>query len=246
LPDPLYPMYARNRAFCSIIRGAGGRVLFSGAGPDHYLAGNLYFFADWLAQGRIVEAAREMWRWSLVGKKPFWKYAFDNAIAPLLPTTTRRWIAPRWASVYDWIRPNFAREFGLAERTAWNLALAAPQGHKFAGQIESDIPHLAVCVERGEFEKGIEMRFPYLYRPLLEFCLRLPRELRIQSATKKWIMRETMEGVLPEVVRSRRDKGAISGRTRWALTREGLTIATILKKSILAELGCIDIARVRV
>jgi asparagine synthase (glutamine-hydrolysing) len=245
LPDPLYPMYARNRALCSIVRNAGGRVLFSGVGPDHFVAGNLYFFADWLARGKVLETIRELWRWSVLGKKPFWKYAVDNAIAPLLPSTFRRLAAPRWAQVHDWIAPSFARQLGLNERTAWGRALAAPLGYKFAGQIESDIPHLAVCIDRGEFENGIEMRCPYLYRPFVEFCLRLPRELRIESATKKWVMREAMKGVLPEFIRARRDKGAISGRTRWALSREGSTVATMLKSSVLAELGCIDIAKVR-
>src|SRR5262249_30842643 len=134
---------------------------------------------------------------------------------------------------------------GLNDRTAWGRALSSPLGHKFAGQIESDIPHLAVCIDRGEFENGIEMRFPYLYRPLVEFCLRLPRELRIQSATKKWIMRESLKGVLPEVIRTRRDKGAISGRTRWALGREATTINRMLERSILAELGCVDVPRIR-
>jgi asparagine synthase (glutamine-hydrolysing) len=246
LPDPLYPMYARNRAFCSIIRRAGGRVLFSGVGPDHFVAGNLYFFADWLARGRVLETIRELWRWSVLGKKPFWQYAVDNAIAPLLPSSLRRLAAPRWAQVYDWITPAFARGLGLNARTAWTRALnEAPFGHKFAGQIAADIDHLVVCIDRGEFEKGIEMRCPYLYRPLVEFCLRLPRELRIESATKKWVMRESMRGVLPETIRIRRDKGAISGRTRWTLSREGTTIAKMLKSSILAELGCIDLAKVR-
>jgi asparagine synthase (glutamine-hydrolysing) len=246
LPDPLYPMYARNRAFCSIIRRNGGRVLFSGVGPDHYVAGNLYFFADWLARGRVLETIRELWRWSVLGKKPFWNYALDNAIAPLLPSTLRRFAAPRWAQVYDWISPSFARHRGLNDRTAWNRALSeAPIGRKFAGQVPADIDHLVVCVDRGEFENGIEMRCPFLYRPLVEFCLRLPREFRIESATKKWVMREAMRGVLPEAVRTRRDKGAISGRTRWSLSREGTTIGHILKSSILAELDCIDLAKVR-
>jgi asparagine synthase (glutamine-hydrolysing) len=239
-------MYARNRALCSIVRNAGGRVLFSGVGPDHFVAGNLYFFADWLARGKILETIRELWRWSVLGKKPFWKYAVDNAIAPLLPSRVRQLAAPRWAQVYDWIAPGFAHRLGLNDRTAWGRALnEAPLGHKFEGQGVADIDHLVVCIDRGEFERGIEMRCPFLYRPFVEFCLRLPRELRIESATKKWLMREAMKGVLPEGVRTRRDKGAISGRTRWALSREGSIIATMLKSSILADLGCMDIAKAR-
>jgi asparagine synthase (glutamine-hydrolysing) len=245
LPDPLYPMYARNRAFCSIVRQAGGKVMFSGVGPDHYLSGNLHFFADWLAQGRVLTTARELLRWSMQAKKPFWKYAFDNAITPLLPSRLRRFAAPRWSRVYDWIAPAFARRLNLSERTAWDRALDVPLGRKFAGQVEAHIPHLTVCIDRGEFERGLEMRYPYLYRPLVEFGLRLPRALRIESGTKKWIMRESLQGVVPDVIRLRRDKGAISGRTRWSLSREGPTISRILRSSILAELGCIELGRVR-
>ncbi len=245
VPDSLYPFYARNRRLCEIVKSAGGRVLLSGVGPDHYLAGNRYFFADWLAQGRVLTAAREMWRWSNLAKTGFLRFALDNAIMPLAPASLRRLGAPRWAQVYDWIAPDFARRLGLNERTTWGRALDAPAGRKYAGQVEVDMTHLPVCIDRGAFEDGIEMRYPYLYRPLVEYCLQLPRELRTQPFARKWVMREAAKGIVPEIVRVRRTKGAISGRTRWSLRRESAVVDSLLCDSILAELGCIDPVKLR-
>jgi asparagine synthase (glutamine-hydrolysing) len=244
-PDPLYPFYARNRALCALVKSAGGRVLWSGLGPDHFLAGNLYFFADWLAQGRLVTATRELLRWSILGKKPFWRFTFENAIAPLLPSTLRRLSAPRWGQVYDWITPDFARRLDLHARTNWTRSLNVPAGRKYAGSIESDMLHLTSCFERGVWDDGIEMRYPYLYRPLVEFSLRLPRELRTQPFARKWVMREALKGILPEKVRARRGKGAISGRTRWSLNRETMKVDELIDAPFLADLGCVETGSLR-
>ncbi|HVG45750.1 MAG TPA: asparagine synthase-related protein, partial [Longimicrobium sp.] len=57
-PRSHYPFWARDRAMVGAVRGAGGRVLLSGQGPDHYLAGNLGFVTDLLAAGRVRTALR--------------------------------------------------------------------------------------------------------------------------------------------------------------------------------------------
>jgi asparagine synthase (glutamine-hydrolysing) len=239
-PDPIYPFWARNRACAAAVKSVGGSVLWSGLGPDHFLAGNLYFFADWVAKGQVLTAARELWRWSGIGKKPFLSFAVENALTPLLPTGVRRLATPRWARVYDWITPAFSRRFDLPQRTHWGRSLTVPAGRKYAGGIENDMTHIPACMERGVFEDGLEMRYPFLYRPLVEFSLRLPRELRTQPGARKWVMREAMRGTLPEKIRTRRGKGAISGRTRWSLHREAATIEDLLREPILADLGCIE------
>jgi asparagine synthase (glutamine-hydrolysing) len=89
------------------------------------------------------------------------------------------------------------------------------------------------------------MRYPYLYRPLVEYCLRLPREMRTQPFARKWVMREAMKDTVTEIVRVRRTKGAISGRTRWSLRRESKTVATLTRDSLLVDLGCVDASRLR-
>ena len=244
-PDGLYPFYARNRRMRDVVRTNGGTVLLSGLGPDHYLAGNILFIADWVAAGQLPRAARELYRWAMASKSPFWKFAYDWTVLPLVPVSVRRRLAPRASRPPAWIQPAFARRFDLTARSAWYRGLDAPRGAQYAGQIAFVMDHVPACVDRGLFEDGIEMRFPFLYRPLVEFSLRLPRELRTRPTGRKWIMREALRGVLPESVRTRRGKGGISRRVRWSLGRERGLIDELLRDPMLAQLGVVDPAALR-
>jgi hypothetical protein len=54
-----------------------------------------------------------------------------------------------------------------------------------------------------------------------------------------------MRGILPERIRTRHTKGAIDGRLEWSLARERHRIGELLDRSVLAELGCVDVMKVR-
>ncbi|HWZ59325.1 MAG TPA: asparagine synthase-related protein, partial [Gemmatimonadaceae bacterium] len=244
-PHTLYGFYARNRRLCDVVRGAGGRVLLSGAGPDHYLAGNLFFFADLVARGQLRTAVRELSHWATVGKQSFWRFAGTNAVRPLLPFQVRRALEPEAARVPSWVAPAFARRCELRKRTAWSRGSAGRKGQLYASYIAFVMGHIPSCMERGEFAEGIEMRYPFLDRRLVEFSLRLPRAFRTQPYARKWIQREALRGVLPESVRTRRSKAGIVGRTRWSLQREHAVVADLLRDPIVVDLGYVDHARLR-
>ncbi|MEM4235418.1 MAG: asparagine synthase (glutamine-hydrolyzing), partial [Candidatus Methanomethylicaceae archaeon] len=53
---------------------------------------------------------------------------------------------------------------------------------------------------------SIESRVPFLYHPLAEFLFRQPMSARIKDGWTKYILRESMKGILPEEVRTRRSK----------------------------------------
>jgi asparagine synthase (glutamine-hydrolysing) len=239
-PHTLYGFYARNRLLCDAVRSAGGNVLLSGTGPDHYLAGNLFFFADLVARGQWGVAASELARWAVLANRPFWRFAAEHAVIPLLPLSVRRALGLAAARTPVWFTPSFARRWSLDDRTAWRRSSTAPRGRLYGGYIAFALGHIPPSIDRGEFEDGIEMRYPFLDRRLVEFSLQLPRALRTQPHARKWIQREAMRGVLPETVRTRRSKGGISGRTRWSLDREHAVVADLLRDPIVTQLGYVD------
>ena len=79
----------------------------------------------------------------------------------------------------------------------------------------------------------------------VEFALRLPPELCARPHARKWILREAMRGILPEVVRTRVGKGGPNGRLAWALTGQRSLLAPLLCEPILADIGVIDASRLR-
>ncbi|KWT87095.1 asparagine synthase (glutamine-hydrolyzing) [Candidatus Magnetominusculus xianensis] len=73
--------------------------------------------------------------------------------------------------------------------------------------------------DRNTMSQSIESRSPFLDYRLIEFCFSLPGRLKIRNGLGKWILREAMKGVLPEDVRTRKDKsGFIAPADKWFRT----------------------------
>ena len=237
-PRAHYPFWARDRAMVALVRRAGGRVLLSGQGPDHYLAGNLGFVTDLLAAGRVRTALRELVRFSVAARQSFWTGLGRHAVHPFLPT----WLKVRRARPHEqlpeWLDPAFVRRLEIPRRLPMVRQLAAPRGGSFfAHQVAAELDGLAGMLERGPFQDGIEMRYPFLHRPLVEHALRLPPSLRIRPGGGKHVLREAMRGILPEEVRTRRGKGGIDARLLWALHRERPRLDALLRDPEIARRG---------
>jgi asparagine synthase (glutamine-hydrolysing) len=244
-PVPLYPFWAQTRRMSDVVRRGGGRVLLSGDGSDFYLAGNPYFFADLVARGRLADACRGMAHWSAVGRTSFWRFAFDNACVPLLPSSLRRGLARDRVRAPDWLRDDFVKRWNIGMRVGAAEALDSRRGHKYAGVIAFAVAALQRGVDHEVIDDDLEVRYPFLYRPLVEHSLRLPPPLRTQPLARKWVLRESMRGVLPERVRERTGKGTIGARIPWSFVRERARITELLDDPILGDLGCIDVRRAR-
>lgn len=242
-PHPLYPFHARDQRMCSTVLSNGGRVLLSGLGSDHYLFGNLSYIPDLLAAGRIFAAARELAHWSLAERQSFWLMARRHALAPLVRTAIRRRSSaalpalPRWLGSDAGVRGQFER--------LYNFMMHPPRGRMFEHFVSYELRGLTPWIHRDGFEDGMEVRYPFLSRPLVEFSLRLPIALRARPFARKWVLREAMRGLLPEQIRTRQSKGSIDARIMWSLQREQAALQKLFEDSVLGELGLIDVHALR-
>ena len=67
---------------------------------------------------------------------------------------------------------------------------------------------------------SIESRLPFLDYRLVEFVFRLPVRYKFDGAQSKGILKQAMAGVIPERIRSRRDKvGFVTPTSRWLRRR---------------------------
>jgi asparagine synthase (glutamine-hydrolysing) len=238
-PRVHYPYFARDRLECDLVRAQGGRVLLSGMGSDHYLCGNRLYIAGMIARGRLTRSIAEIAQWTIAEKRSFWRGSFQDGLLPFAPAAVQRSCAPAWDRIPPWIEPDFARRTGMRERLQVSRTLGARPAQRFGLSIALAMEELTRWLPRGPFERGIELRYPFLYRPLVEFALRLSPEARIRPLASKWILRQAMRGVLPEVIRARPGKGSIDARILWSLTKERGRLREILSNSHLASLGIV-------
>jgi asparagine synthase (glutamine-hydrolysing) len=71
---------------------------------------------------------------------------------------------------------------------------------------QTSIPALLHYEDRSSMAFGLEARVPFLDYRLVEFALGLPGEMKIKGATTKYVARQAFQNILPEAVRTRRDK----------------------------------------
>ena len=244
-PSPEYLMYARDRRMLRAVRAGGGRVLLTGFGSDQYLLGNMFFFADRVAHGDVWASAREMLRRATIGRVSFWRLAYENAILPLLPASIQRWVIEGWA-LPAWIPPALAKRRGLRHTDEARYYAARP-GSKYKGLVMEEMRSLPPSLRRHEIlEAELDVRHPFLHRALVEFGLRLPPEMCVQPQARKWVLREAMRGILPEIVRARVGKGANAGAILQSLIQERRRIEPLLVDPLLGQFGCIDPHELRI
>jgi asparagine synthase (glutamine-hydrolysing) len=91
------------------------------------------------------------------------------------------------------------------------------------------IPLVLELLDRVAVRHGIEYRFPFCDRELVEFCLAIPTDLQLRAGYSRWILRKAMSRRLPEKICWRDGKTDLSDVYEHGLQRfdasvlEGLT-----------------------
>ena len=62
------------------------------------------------------------------------------------------------------------------------------------------------CLNRFGGAHGVDIRFPFWDKRLIEFCVRVPVDQKIRSGFSRLIMRNAMKDILPEKIRQRGGK----------------------------------------
>jgi asparagine synthase (glutamine-hydrolysing) len=239
-PSESLIFHPRERRLCNHIARAGGRVLLAGFGSDELFTGTAIFFADWVARGRIWKALTEIARWSALGRGSFWELAWGNAVVPLIPRGLRGAKSTDQGRLLPWIADEADRRFALRHRTFAVSGTNGGFGCQYRREMLTRLRGVGTGLQPGSIGDRLDVRYPFLARPIVEFALRLPPELCARPHARKWVLREAMRGVLPEVIRMRVGKGGVTDLVVRSLTAQSDLLRPLIAEPILAELGIVD------
>jgi asparagine synthetase B (glutamine-hydrolysing) len=237
--------YPRDSRLLAIVKASGGRVLLTGWGGDEMFASNMFFYADQLAKGQFWSAVQEMACRAATGRVSVWELAYKNAVLPLLPPAAQRWLVNDGFPVQPWLERAALRRYGLTTGTPTASEYAGRWGSKHHDAIVTRLGTLENLTNQSPLNDSLQVRHPMLYRPLVEFAVRLPPALRARPYAHRWVLREAMRGILPEKTRTRIGKQATGATLAWSMASQRGTLAPLLNVPILAELGVVDPARFR-
>lgn len=244
-PHVMYPFYARDRRGAAAVRERGGQVLLCGMGADHYMHLVPVFATDALATGHLGEAIGCLWDWAVSSRQSFWRYLERYAMRPFVPQF-RKARARRFRRQLPWLNEGFVQAYGILERDPSARHMKVAPGHHLEAHIAYQLAALPTSGLAREISgAGLDVRYPFLYRPLVEFALSLPPQALTRPNEPKWILREALRDVLPEIVRTRSGKGTIGARVLWSLEHERKVVSYLTHNTMLAAMGCIDEKRLR-
>jgi asparagine synthase (glutamine-hydrolysing) len=239
-PRTHYPYFSRDRQLCRLVRSAGGSGILSGLGSDHYLAGSRLYMADLVAAGHPIRAVAEVARWAIAARTSMWSSLARDLLLPFVPVGLQRPFRKPWDRVPGWFDRDYARRLGIDSRVEYVRGLKRGALSRYATRIRNDLNELTRWLPRGPFEEGLELRYPFLHRPVVEFSLSLPVGMRTRPLMSKWVLRQAMSGILPEQIRARTGKGGIGSRSLWALRAERKRLGALLNDPVLVQRGIVD------
>lgn len=237
----------------ALARSMNIRVLLSGVGGDEWFTGSPFHYADYLKDGEWGKLARQL----VVDRRDYPKdrreapvlmprhLVLQLGVLPLLPDHARGWI--RWVLRRKLRRPPFMSEElwqRMAAARAARLRTAAPQLADFPTHSQRDIArilthawsqHAIEMLERSTAQDGMEFRYPFEDRRIIEFGLALPEDQRWRGLWTKFVLREAMKGRLPESIRLRRTKSDFSHLVVESLL--GLSQQGLFSDMLSADLG---------
>jgi asparagine synthase (glutamine-hydrolysing) len=224
------------------------KVLLDGQGGDELMAGYLpcfpVLFGEALKRGNLGGFIREV--------KGFRKHhgMTLNQLGPRMfiacvPSRYRSMIREFMAGEMDWVEKGFKkrylRNFPMARKFKDDL-------NNYLYQIfrTTILPGLLRYEDRNSMAFSLETRLPLLDYRLIEFVFSLPAEQKIQGGVTKVILRNAMQGVLPEEIRNRMDKmGFVTPEDVWFRTLLRGPIENILHSRSFAERGYFDVNRIK-
>jgi len=199
----------------------GVKVLLDGQGADELLAGYHGFFG-----ARFADLTTDR-RWGLLVREltacrrlhgPIPRHVFSNLARALLPGVLVRLVRDRVTGSVDWIAADFRRQWGPVP-AAPSVSASHLQNMQHQLLTGNGLRALLHYEDRNSMAFGIETRLPFLDYRLVEFLYGLGPELKIQRGWTKAVLREAMQGILPEEVRRRSDKmGFVTPEDMWFRT----------------------------
>jgi asparagine synthase (glutamine-hydrolysing) len=213
----------------------GARVVLSGFDGDTAVSHGRKYLVELAEAGRWIRLAREakayaqrmdqdwppvVWAWLK-------RYAVDPAVNRYRPL---RFARRAWRGGVRRLRP--ARDDTDATpavgQRAWRRVLspaflARVEAHREAPPAlptterehhhriltRALMPRTIESLEASAAAHGMDLRLPFFDRRVIEFCLALPPEQKMQNGWTRLVMRRAMKGLLPEKVRWRPQKSNI-------------------------------------
>ena len=191
-------------------RKKGVKVLLTGQAGDETLGGYhkyyFYLFADLIKRIKWGRASREIAAYTKT--HPAGGIAGEVArilVSSCLPEGLRAALSGKGAGANAFVGKAFSAGLSRSVLTEKKFS-GILNNDLYNGLYISPLPSLLHIDDRASMAHSVETRSPFLDYRLIEYLFSVDSDYKIRGGMTKFILREAMKGILPEDVRTRRDK----------------------------------------
>ena len=105
--------------------------------------------------------------------------------------------------------------------------------------------HNLMYTDRTSMANGIEVRVPFLHKPLLKFASEIPDQYKIKSFNNKWILRKAMEGLINKNIIYRKKIGFGVPVRQWINNELREMIGDLLSEETVNSRGIFDSKKIQ-
>jgi asparagine synthase (glutamine-hydrolysing) len=215
-------------------------VTLDGQGADEELAGYHYFFGfllkDLFKSGRFMKFLAESSHYVVNHKSAYGLKTFLYFMLPQSLKTRSR------VSERGYLCDEFAAAYSMNNTIAGELYNSGSLNDALLDHFEYKLEHLLKWEDRNSMWFSLESRVPFLDYRLVEKTLASRADMKIKNGSTKHILREAMNGTLPERIKNRKDKiGFITPEDEWfRQDKFKVLITDILESDMLKNRAIID------
>lgn len=184
------------------------KVTIDGQGADEQLGGYHYFFGAYykelLYSLRLIKLIQENYYYLRKHKSIA---AFKYFLYYMLPYSLKDFVGRK---IYGNVSNEFFNEYHSSSEVGDKLYNPKSLMESLYQHFENKLEHLLKWEDHNSMYFSIESRVPFLDHRLVEFQLGLIPKYIINNGETKFILRESMKGILPEQIRTRVDKKGFS------------------------------------
>ena len=189
----------------------GVRVMINGFFGDDLYSGGEYLFADLWWKGQFLNSWRVFKNYR--EKINFKHDLIDYGLRGLIPPLVKKWyrtINPNKPGWKAWIHPQLITEAGLDRQNGYHSRFRSPgRESRYDALFFTGYALSVTSYKKLARVFGMEYRFPYFDRRIVEFFLALPAGIVDLPGVTRKILRDAMVDCLPESVRTRQGKGSL-------------------------------------
>ena len=214
IPNTLYIHWEMYRSASN----ADVRILLDGFGGDQTISHGLARFPELAVKRHPLKLSLEMWKYTRRFDSTLRWLLYDRLMKPLEPDGIRHFRREHFgtgdpvANRSDVIDESFVNRIDLQsharKRESRRRGTTQADHRRILGDGSQATGLEVANLSAATF--GIEPRYPFFDRRLMEFCFRTPGHLKFRDGWRRWILRNALSDVLPAKIRDRTTKGDLA------------------------------------